>query len=79
MEINKLLKLSDYDLETTFFEGTIEDLWAYPDNTSGSNKYWFTDSDLASMDSEDYEYVTENHFQHDGKYCKYEFVEEVDL
>jgi len=68
----KMLKLEDYNGERVhYFPGNIEQL-------ASEAEFWFTDSELASMDKEAYEYVTEEHFQFNGKYCKYEFVIEVE-
>lgn len=67
-----MLKLEDYNGERVqYYPGSVEQM-------TKEEKYWFTEQDLASMDREAYEYVTENHFKHDGKYCKYEFVTEVE-
>lgn len=67
-----MLKLEDYNGERVhYFPGSIEQL-------ANEVEFWFTDSELADMNKEAYEYVTEEHFQFDGKYCKYEFVIEVE-
>lgn len=64
-----MLILKSYNGAREEFEGNFEELVE-------NEKYWFTDSELSSMDSEDYYYILAEHFEHDGRYLKYERIEE---
>lgn len=69
-QIEGIIYLKDNNNGTNIFYGSINEMW-YQD------KYWYSLADLKNMDSDDYNYVTENHFRHDGQYCKWEHVEIV--
>jgi len=69
-QVEGIIYLIDNNKGTDIFYGSIEDM-------SCKSKYWYTDCDLASMDAEDYHYITENHFKYDGQYCKWEQVDIV--
>lgn len=73
MKIKLLLKDNEkgdkiITVEAKNYKDSLNELW-------NMLEYWYSDSDIANMDSEDYEYVLTNHFQYSGKLLKWEHLE----